>query len=528
MTRQFHKNIRRLISASVFIFFLLFLMGKLPSRFIDNFEQQLYDFRLRTDLINTPQHPSIDERIVILDIDEKSISELGHWPWSRTVLSELMERLFNDYEIKVIGFDIVFPEQELSAADELVSELKRLPEFSSPEISGLLEQTSTLVDGDNRLAESIAARNVVVGYTFEQFAGDEYTYQQKGVLSEPVIYQEQLSESNLELALYNAGGFVANYEYLTYATLYGGFFNYPRESSTLRKVPLLYNYEGSFYPSLALQTALVALEEEQVEFLFDPNSTEKSSLTLEYLKVGERIIPVDGQASVYVPYRGGSYSFPYVSSVDVLNGRIDKATLRDKILLFGTTATGLVDLRATPVNDSFPGVEVHANIIAGILDERFKLKPSYTIAIEVIMLLILTGMLHYVLPRFGALGTFIISPLAFILVFFSGYFTWHNLNLVIPMASSILLVATLIFLHVLYDFFVESRQKRRMNTFFEQYIPAELVKELDQEERELTLSGDSREMTVLFSDVRNFTTLSESMEPGELTQLMNEFLTPIT
>ncbi|MCP3674685.1 MAG: adenylate/guanylate cyclase domain-containing protein [Gammaproteobacteria bacterium] len=267
---------------------------------------------------------------------------------------------------------------------------------------------------------------------------------------------------------------------------------------------------------------------EDVEFLFEQNSTEYNSLTLEYLKIGEKKIPVDGRFSVYIPYRGGMYSFPYVSIIDVLKGKTPLETLKDKILLLGTSATGMMDLRSTPVGDTYIGVEIHASVISGILDERFKLIPSYINAIEATFLLLLTVFLHIAYSRIGAVSGMVIFPVALVTVLGFGFVLWHQFDFVLPLANSILLVITLSLIHTAYDFFVESRQKRRMNQFFEQYIPSELVKEMDSNSQELSLSGESKEMSVLFSDVRGFTTISEKMTPEDLTQLMNEFLTPIT
>jgi len=149
-------------------------------------------------------------------------------------------------------------------------------------------------------------------------------------------------------------------------------------------------------------------------------------------------------------------------------------------------------------------------------------------SIEAVFLLLITITLHLSYSRLGAIGVVIIFPATIASVLGFGFLLWHEFNFVIPLANSMLLVFTQSFIHTAYDFFVESRQKRRMNQFFEQYIPSELVKEMDSSTQELSLSGDNKEMSVLFSDVRGFTTISETMTPGDLTQLMNEFLTPIT
>ncbi len=521
MLQLTNQHTRLFLSAFVFLLFYFFSSGDLPNRYLQSLDEQLYDFRLRSDLLNT-----VDERIVILDIDEKSISALGQWPWKRTILAALMDKLHNDYEIKVIGFDSVFPEEEDNSAHILLKQLEENPLFREKQLTDLLKSKRTELDGDSQFAESIIARNVVIGYTFEEFLTDDETYQAKGLLSAPIVSGASLSD--VELNFYKAGGYIANYEYLSQAASYGGFFNYPRENSSLRKVPLLYRYNGDIYPSLALRTAMISLDIENIEFLFQEGVSEKNSLSLEFVQIGERKIPVDNKFSVYVPYRGDMYSYPYISIIDVLRGDAPIEVLKDKIVLLGTTAAGLMDFRATPVNDTFVGVEVHANVIGGILDQRFKFKPLYLYSIELVILLMITVLLHFLLPRLGAIGSLMTFSFMLISVFILSFAFWFKYNLVIPMANPILLIITLSFLHIIFDYFVESRQKKRMNRIFGQYIPKELVKELDQNSQEISLAGESRNMSVLFSDVRGFTTISEGLEPSELTQLMNEFLTPIT
>lgn len=520
MTKRSSSLIRNIVSLAIFLVFFGFIQGYLPSRYLKVLEEQFYDFRLRSDLLNT-----VDERIVILDIDEKSIAQIGHWPWRRKLLAELMEKLFTDYEISVLGFDIVFPELESNESRDLLNDLTGSTVFQNDSIQSVLKAKIQQVDGDIQFAESIAARNVVLGYTFEPLHADSSDYYSKGLLSDPLIKKEFLQSTDLNL--YTAGGFIANYEYLTQATLYGGFFNYPRIGSSLRKVPLLYRFEGDLYPSLGLQTAMVSLGLDSLEMLFAQGG-ENNSLNLESIKIGEQKIAVDGSLSVYVPYRGPIYSFPYVSIIDVLNGTVAIERLKNKIVLLGTTATGMMDLRATPISDTFVGVEVHANIISGILDQRFKSAPSYLNAVEIFLLLLCTLLLHILLPRLGALGSVTTFVLTLAMVFSVAMIFWHYYDFVLPMANAVLLILTASFFHIAFGYFVESKNKRRMNRFFGQYIPAELVKELDQSDAEVSLKGMSKNMSVLFSDVRGFTTISEGLEAKELTQLMNEFLTPIT
>ncbi|MDZ7787972.1 MAG: adenylate/guanylate cyclase domain-containing protein [Halofilum sp. (in: g-proteobacteria)] len=241
-----------------------------------------------------------------------------------------------------------------------------------------------------------------------------------------------------------------------------------------------------------------------------------------------REIPVDEQGAVLVPYRGPQHSFPYVSAADILDGTADPSILEDRIVLVGATAAGLLDLRSTPVQNVYPGVEVHANIVSGILDGRIKRRPAYLLGYEFIVLAVLGIGLTALLPLLTPLwlSAAIIGITA--LVVSTNVMAWTGADLVLPLASPLVLVALLSIFHVAWGFFVETRGKRQLAKLFGQYIPPELVEEMDKAPEEISLAGESREMTVLFSDVRGFTGISENLEPSELTRLMNAFLTPMT
>jgi adenylate cyclase len=201
--------------------------------------------------------------------------------------------------------------------------------------------------------------------------------------------------------------------------------------------------------------------------------------------------------------------------------------LENKIVLVGTSAPGLLDLRSTPVQNVYPGVEVHANIISGILNDSIKHKPAWITGYLFVLLILIavatTLVLTYLSPALASLGS-----LTIMLSVIAGTMLAWNSNLILPLASPMILIATLFILHMTYGFFIESRSKRQLAQTFGQYIPPELVDEMVETSAEFSMDGESREMTVLFSDVRGFTTISEGLDPKQLTQLMNALLTPMT
>jgi adenylate cyclase len=212
----------------------------------------------------------------------------------------------------------------------------------------------------------------------------------------------------------------------------------------------------------------------------------------------------------------------------VLHKRLEPSQLEGKAVLMGTTAPGLQDLRATPVQNVYAGVEVHANMIAGILDGSIKHFPAYMGAYNPIILLVIGLLMTFLVPMLSPLWTAVVSGGLAALLIILNMLSWNYLGIVLPLASHLLLIALLFILQMSYGFFIESRGKRALSKVFGQYIPPELVDELDANPQAMSLEGQSREMTVLFSDVRGFTSISENLKPAQLSQLLNDFLTPMT
>jgi adenylate cyclase len=249
---------------------------------------------------------------------------------------------------------------------------------------------------------------------------------------------------------------------------------------------------------------------------------------LEWLKVGPLTIPVDSSAQVLIPYRGNKYSFPYISLADVIKGRAKPEQLRGKIALIGTTAPGLFDLRSTPVNSVYPGVEIHANLIAGMLDQDIKQKPPYMVGAEVMLLVIGGVALALIIPMVSALCATVITVVGLVLIVSLDVLVWTHGDMVLPLAASILMTVTLYTMNMAYGYFVESRSKREFTALFGQYVPPELVDKMAEDPGKYNMEPRSAELTILFSDVRGFTSISEALKPDELREYINEYLTDMS
>ncbi|MEX2576839.1 MAG: adenylate/guanylate cyclase domain-containing protein [Halofilum sp. (in: g-proteobacteria)] len=513
-SQSWQRVVRIALSLVLACPFLLHASGAFRIELLDRLEHIAYDTRLELTLPHTR-----DERIVIVDIDEDSLAEIGQWPWSRTILADMIDRLFDQYRVRALGFDMVFAEPERSDSARV---LRQLAMDEDLELRSTVERALQQIDADRAFAEAIEGRNVVLGYFFrQQNRGERKT---SGMLPRG---HELPARALAGLALPQPAGYGANLQSLQESAAGGGFFDNPLVSSdgVFRRVPLLQNHGGQLYEMLALATARAALDWPRLTLEMVESGTYRA---LEAVRIGGRRIAVDGQGALHVPYRGRQGSFPYVSAKDILDGSVDPELLNGRIALVGTTAAGLLDLRTTPMQNVYPGVEIQASVISGILDGRGKHQPAYAKGLEVAMLgllgLSMSMLLPFLSPAWVAATTAAIAAG----VVTGNLAAWSSADLVLPIAPALALTATLFVVHVAWGFFVETRGKRRLARLFGQYVPPELVDEMDRAPERITLEGESREMTVLFSDVRGFTSLSEGLAPSELTRLMNAFLTPMT
>ena len=489
--------------------------------FVEQLSSVIHDYGLRLTMPRT-----LDDRIVIVDIDEKSLKEEGRWPWGRDRMAMLMDKLFDKYGVAVVGFDIVFAERDDSSG------LKVLQKFGKNELKNdvpfqaALSQIQPQLEYDNLFAAKIKNRNVVLGY----YLTNQKDRHASGMLPKPTFPPDSFRGHAVEFTSWN--GYGANLPELQQAAVSAGHFNPLVDfDGRVRRVPMLVEYDGSYYESLSLAMVRTLLGSTKLL----PGYAEVKTggfAGLEWLELeaagGRLKIPVDNNVATFVPYRGEQGSFRYISITDVLHNRVEPAQLKDKIILVGTTAPGLLDAHATPVGEVYPGVEVHASMIAGILDQNLKEQPAYMLGAEVIWLLLIGITLSFLLPLFTPAKAILASVFVVNITAGLSLVAWQYGNVLMPIANSLVMIALLFALNMSFGYFVESRTKRLITRLFGQYVPSELVDEMAKHPESVSMEGESREMTILFADVRGFTAISEGLDPKELSLLMNEFLTPLS
>ena len=510
------RGIRSLTGLLITVMAVVLAWQGLKPALSQRFELDLYDLRLQYSQLH-----EVDPRIVIVDIDEKSLAAEGRWPWGRERVAQLVRQLTDHYEVALVGFDISFPEP-----DQQVSAEQLLQQFDQSSQANLTrEGLRTLLNKvapDHELAAVIENRPVVLGYLFD------HSRQQLDVGALPAPAMADTGKATMT-QVPEASGYIGNLAQLQSATPWAGFFDNPLVDidGIYRRVPILQRYDQGYYTSLSLSVFMALMGELTVEPIFEHDATgELSALTA--VQVGAVPVPLDKQGSLLVPYRGPMGSFPYISATDVLTGKADKQQLDGTLVLVGTSAAGLLDLRSTPLQNRYPGVEVHANLLSAMLDERFLVQPDYTDALELIQLLLTGVLLSLVMPRLSALWASVLAlGWAGVLTGINLY-AWQHLGWVMPLGFSLQLLITLYLLEQTSGYFFETRNRHRLAAQFGQYIPLAVVERLNAEGAQVELNGESRMMTVFFSDVRGFTGLSEKLTPTQLTRLMNIYLTHIT
>lgn len=487
----------------------------------------IYDARLRATMPRT-----MDDRIVIVDLDEKSLAEVGRWPWGRHKLARLTDELFERQKIALLGFDVVHAEPDESSGLRQLEDLAKGQLREQAGFAARLDQLRGSLDHDGLFAQALKNRPVVLGY----YLTHDEKGRASGVLPQPVMPRESLQGRRVPITSWNSYG--ANIELLARAAPMGGFFNsIPDRDGVVRALPLLAEYRGNYYESLALAMFRMLTGLPAVKPVFpgaesmaqgyqgiDGVILQKGSASL--------TIPVDERVSVLVPFRGaggpGAGSFRYVSAGDLIAGRLAPGTLQDKIVLVGTTAPGLLDLRVTPVSEVYPGVEAHANLISGLLDGRILVKPDYAVGYEVVVLVLTGLLLAFALPVLSAPLAVTLSLGALIAIVGLNLWLYQSYGLVLPLASGLTMTGLAFALNMSYGYFVESRSKRELAQLFGVYVPPQLVKEMVKSPESYSMLAANKQLTVMFCDMRGFTNLSERMEPLALQQLLNHLFSQLT
>jgi adenylate cyclase len=518
--------------------------------FLNNIEQRTLDARFRI----RGKRP-VDDRIVIVGIDEKTLQKVGAWPIPRNAYAKLVDQL-SAGGAKIVAFDIAFPTPEKNSAIEALQKLQaEIGPGAPPSIIEKIRQIEATSDNDLILAESMKkANNVVLGHLFldrerakamDAKAAEDYFNILWGkpfpqVIKIPPGAKFNLSQVWVENTLIPGSsdswgvqwGIETNIRLLAEAARSYGFFNYVADSDgTFRRAPLLLRYrDKDFYPSLPLQ---IVREYENIK---DQSIVGYITATgFDHIELGPHNIATDGGARVLINYAGPYHSYKHYSMADVIDGTVPASTFKDKIVLVGATAIAIGDTRITPYQESdYMGVEIHANVVDNLLHNGEKGRGFLTRStndemIDLFFIVVFGVGMGLVFARLKPLYSTFSMVLGLVLFSLIVYFAFAHYGMwlytVIPAGTLVVNYGAITSFRMV----TEEREKRKVRKTFERYVSPGVIRLIEKDPKHyFKTGGESKELSIMFSDIRSFTTISEGLTPDELVSLLNEYLGEMT
>ncbi|MDN5100140.1 adenylate/guanylate cyclase domain-containing protein [Aliarcobacter butzleri] len=482
------------LSLSIFLSAIYIFFPSLP----DSLDNRLRDylFTIRGELPH-------NQNVVIVDIDETSIKSLGQWPWSRDKLAKILENL-TLANVGIVGLDIVFAEEDRTSPHKILQDLKIYKK--------------DVPNYDLEFANVVENSPVILGYQFDLVKKDNANAKVPQI---PAIFieKDKPQDKSYLIEAYNT---ILNIPQIQDKAYSSGFFNnIPDDTGIIRSVPLIISYDDTIYPSLALEVIRVINDTQKVVVQYDENGI--SNIVLDDIS-----IPTDRYGRMLINFRGAERSFKYISAIDIYNNNFDKSEIDGKIVLIGTSAAGLFDLRATPFDSIFPGVEVHANIIDNILMQDFIYKASWLDGANILIIFVLS----IIIVMLTTYTTFWANPIIFISFSTSYLFLVYNLlfdygivlNILFPIAT--VLIASI--MTTLFDYFYNIKKEEAIKAKFASKVSKnvmdDILKNIDKNE----FSAKSKEVTIFFSDIRGFTNISEKLDAKELISFLNRYMQPMS
>ncbi len=443
--------------------------------------------------VSTTNKPSI----VIIDIDEKSLKEIGQWPWSRSVVADLLYKL-NDAGVGIVGLDIVFSEEDRSSCY-------------------CKSSNESQIDNDDTLAQCLMQTPVIGGYVFKMENSDTNSS------NSPTFAGTFIDRNRATRYIKESKGVRLNIEKLQDAMYSIGFFNVmPDEDGMVRRAPMMMKYENAPYPSLALEMVRIYSGAKIINIISD------NELGMSGIEFGTFKIPTDIFGRFTVNFRGGGGYFKYISAVDIINGNFNIEDIQNSFALVGTSAIGLHDLRSTVFDLAIPGVEIHANIIDNILNEDYLYKPAQMIAYDITIIWVVVFLSLILLSFVKSMLRILFSIILLYLLFKLFYIFMFENGLLFNLLFPLLAYFTTLIVSVFIDYIIASKQKEQAKRMLGKKVSPAVMEYLLEHSQEDLVSPREVEATVLFSDIRGFTSISEKIgSPDRLIKLLNTYMTPM-
>ena len=480
---------------------------------------KLLDLKLYDSVIAQTYTPPKSHAVAVVDIDEYSISTFGHWPWPRYRVALLLKKIQMAGALAV-GADILFGEPDGTSPRVLKEMMKRDLKIDIG-FQGLPEQ---LMDNDALLADILARGPFALGYSF---------YFQKGEIKSrddvqiPVFKHALVREPGAGRPrdiVIQARQVIPPLAALLASGAGAGYMNTQTDmDGVLRRVPLVMSWKGKLYPHLSLVTLLTALKGRVPAPILKINKGGIGSM-----KIGSTVIPLERNGAMLINYKGPSYTFPFISAGRVLEDTFDPGSLKNKVVFLGSSAAGLMDIRVSPLAEVYPGVEVNATIVDNILSKDFIRRPDWVPGME-LMIICLWGLISAVsIGWAGPVLTLVASVSLGAGAWAGGLIALKYQHIWIsPFFPLMVLVVNFSLLN-LFKFWLSERRKRFYRSAFSKYVSKAVVDQISDSPEKMSLAGEEKEMTIMFTDIRSFTSISEQLSPTQVTDLLHDYFTPVT
>lgn len=452
--------------------------------------------------------------VVIVDFDEESLAAYGQWPWPRSLLAELVNKLMA-LEAGVIGFDIVFAEPDRLSPDKIATALYG--------VDADIQKILMRLPGNDAIFASTLERSRVV-------LGQSMTHRPvpSSAANEPRKHQFAEYGGDPRPYLINFPGIVRNVPELEAAAAGLGMFTHkPEIDGVVRRVPMVMRHGDDIYPSLTLEMLHIATG--QYGLGIKSNQAGISSIIVPTRGGKGFTIPTDAAGRIWINYTPHDRG-RYVSAKDVLDGTVPRQRIKGHFVLVGTSAVGLLDLKSTPVDNAMPGVEIQAQLLETILADKILIRPNYATTIELIVLIGLCLLMAVVVQWERAVWTFFSFGALIAMLVGLSWYLYVEKGMLLGVAYIALCGLVLYSIIIYLDYVREESARRQIRTAFSQYLSPALVERLAANPEQLKLGGEIKSMSILFSDIRGFTSISESFmdDPDGLTHIVNRYFTAMT
>lgn len=499
------------VIATAFILVFFGWQFGIQSKALNRLDGIAYDTKLAV----LPPLPASQTNIQIVDIDEQTLLEIQRMPWSRNRYAELTTAL-SDMGAILLVYDILFSEPQPNPAEPVLASLGEVD-----------NELLAAFDYDAIFAQSMQNKEVVLGTLLHHQSTLKKGIASKGAIVEgPSGTVPSLNAKTNDQVTHYAG-YAGVIEPLATQALGLGFMNSVEDDDGfVRRAALIAKVEDQYFPSLALEAFRTYSLVDELTPIWEQQDNQRF---LAGILIGASLIPTDNHGRILIPFKGSAKTYPYTSAADILQGKVDPARFAEAVVFIGTSASGLADLRVTPVAVNMPGVEIHATLFEAMLTpEHLIYLPDWWQGAVALKLLLIAVFMVAIMPRLGPFTStcFALATLSAIVLF--NLYLWRVHYIDLPIFTALLLSVVLAVYFITVGFFAEARKRKHVKAIFDQYVPPAHIDRLLDPSNAVSLDGEKKQLSVMFSDIRSFTTISESMSAQDLKRWLNQFFSPIT